>query len=324
LFAGIPGNNRCETVNDNCFNYPMGINLDLSKENNESLIVADYFNSVVRKIPLSTNHNVLTFGKFKATPMCNPYPVNTSSTVYFNKPYDVTVSSNGDIYVAEDISSSISVLRNGGQGLTDIIAGICPRDSKFQDGSCRTARLAAPYSLSIDGNNLYFADNGRIRVAELVPGVGCSNTSNINIRTIFPLNNPNQNFKAIKVSYARKGEGPIFIADSKEGNIKALTLDEKLTPLTSNFSSVNEPMALTVDGKGNIFIAANNRIYVLYTDGKLIPLAGTGNAGYANGTDGDALTSKFSKPSGLALYDAKGILFVADTYNHVIRKVIFQ
>jgi hypothetical protein len=317
LFAGTPGCN----AGINCLNLPMGIDLDQTKSN---LIVADYYNSVVRKFSLSSSASA-TFGQFGVTPLCNSYPVTNASSAYFNKPADVAVGLNGDIYVAEDIVCLISVIRNSAQGTTDLMAGICPRDSKFVDGLCNVARLSAPYSVSIDGNSLYFADNGRVRVAEFNGTSSCTTVGgSVNTRTVLPVNTAGQYFKAIEVSHSRIGQGPIFIADTKEGNIKALNLNQGITTLTPNFSTADGPMALTLDGRGNIFIAANNRIYVLYTNGNLIPLAGTGANSYSNGTDGDALTAQFYKPSGLAVDGVRGILFVADTYNHVIRKISFQ
>jgi DNA-binding beta-propeller fold protein YncE len=67
-----------------------------------------------------------------------------------------------------------------------------------------------------------------------------------------------------------------------------------------------------------LFIADSNhnRIVVAALDGKLQSVVGNGTAGHA---DGEFETCSFDHPQGMAL--VKNTLYVADTENHVIRKV---
>src|SRR6266852_2620256 len=53
--------------------------------------------------------------------------------------------------------------------------------------------------------------------------------------------------------------------------------------------------------------------------GTIVTVAGTGTPGYA-GDNGPATQALLNYPSGLAL-DAAGNLFIADLYNHRVRKV---
>ena len=46
----------------------------------------------------------------------------------------------------------------------------------------------------------------------------------------------------------------------------------------------------------------------------------TGGVAFGIAVDGDRLTAKFSKPAELA-FDRHGTLFVADSFNHVVRKI---
>lgn len=80
----------------------------------------------------------------------------------------------------------------------------------------------------------------------------------------------------------------------------------------------NEPTDVVVDSKGIIYIsdAANHTIRKV-VDGIVYTHAGTGVAGYQNGTKTKA---QFHYPTGLAI-DANDQLYVADSFNHVIRKV---
>jgi len=80
----------------------------------------------------------------------------------------------------------------------------------------------------------------------------------------------------------------------------------------------NNVAALAVDSLGNIYVADsdNNRIRKITPDGVVSTIAGS-DPGLENGIGSDA---KFHEPLSLAL-DKKGNLFVADSYNHLIRRV---
>lgn len=78
------------------------------------------------------------------------------------------------------------------------------------------------------------------------------------------------------------------------------------------------PTGLAADGEGNVYIAdtGNNAIRRLTPQGEVTTYAGTGAAGYA---DGSAATAAFNGPTGLCWHD--GALYVADTGNHLIRRI---
>jgi len=80
-----------------------------------------------------------------------------------------------------------------------------------------------------------------------------------------------------------------------------------------------DPYGLAVDAHGVVYVADagdNNRIRRVYPDGRVDTLAGTGEGW----RDGPALQAQFNTPSSIAL-DASGNVFVADTGNHVIRRI---
>lgn len=89
---------------------------------------------------------------------------------------------------------------------------------------------------------------------------------------------------------------------------------------SAQFSS---PCAAVVDSGGAIYVSdsANHRVRKIGSDGTVTTVAGSGTAGY----DGDSKSAvdantKLNGPCGLAV-DSSGNIFIADTLNHVIRKV---
>jgi sugar lactone lactonase YvrE len=74
-----------------------------------------------------------------------------------------------------------------------------------------------------------------------------------------------------------------------------------------------------VDGEGIVIVAdrLNHRIRKIAADGTVTTLAGTGKAGYA---DGSGNSARFDAPSGVAV-DGEGNVIVADSGNNRIRKI---
>lgn len=76
---------------------------------------------------------------------------------------------------------------------------------------------------------------------------------------------------------------------------------------------------VAVNSKGEIFIAdsENNGIRKIDKSDKVITWSGSYTAGYANGSRQD---TKYNQPMGIAI-DSEDNIYVADTLNHVIRKI---
>ncbi|HEY8934609.1 MAG TPA: IPT/TIG domain-containing protein, partial [Cyclobacteriaceae bacterium] len=84
-------------------------------------------------------------------------------------------------------------------------------------------------------------------------------------------------------------------------------------------SDFKNPKGVASDGSGNIYVAdaGRNLIIKVTPDGVTSTLAGSGSADYADGT---GTAASFNGPFGVVV-DAIGNVFVADTYNHRIRKI---
>jgi len=125
-------------------------------------------------------------------------------------------------------------------------------------------------------------------------------------------------------------DGTIYVGDAGESNrIRKLSPDGNVTTLAGGSegfadgagaaASFNTPSALALGPDGNLYVAdtGNNRIRKITPDGKVSTVAGNGTAGYV---DGPAAQAQFNGPIGLAV-SVRGDIYVADTYNDVIRMI---
>lgn len=83
-----------------------------------------------------------------------------------------------------------------------------------------------------------------------------------------------------------------------------------------------DPFGVAVDRAGNVYLAdagEHNQIHKIGSDGVHSVLAGSGEGR----ADGIGAAASFNTPSGIAL-DGRGSLIVADTGNHMIRKVSME
>lgn len=114
-------------------------------------------------------------------------------------------------------------------------------------------------------------------------------------------------------------DGVVYIADTGSNKIRRLASGSVSTFAGGVSASLNAPTGIAMDAAGNIFVSDtyNHKIKKVSPDGTVSLFAGSGEADW---TDGIGSAASFNRPTGLAV-DASGNVFVADTYNHKIRKI---
>lgn len=137
-------------------------------------------------------------------------------------------------------------------------------------------------------------------------------------------------------SVALDGAGNLYIADSAHDRIRKVDATTHIistvagngntgvpadgTPALQ--ASLNMPSGVAIDGAGNLYIAdtKNNAVRVVSAvTGVISTIAGNGAVGYT-GDGGPAKNATLNQPWGVTV-NAAGDLYIADTNNHVIRKV---
>lgn len=177
--------------------------------------------------------------------------------------------------------------------------------------------------------NMYVADNYNHKIRKITPlgevttfaGSGVLGSKNGNgISATF--NNPYR--------IAIDTRGNLFVADSGNHKIRKITPSGDVTTFAGNGvrgfddgigsnSSFDGPAGLVFDSFENLYVADSNnqKIRKITPDGVVSTFAGSGNVGAVNGT---ALESSFKLPSGIGI-DKSNNLYIADTYNRLIRKI---
>ena len=128
----------------------------------------------------------------------------------------------------------------------------------------------------------------------------------------------------------------MYIADTLDYRIRKVTVSTGLISTLAGTSSalfsgdggaatsatLNTPFGVALDSSFNVYIADtyNHRIRkITVSTGIITTIAGSSSSGYS-GNDGQATSAELNVPLGVAI-DTSGNVYIADAYNHVIRKV---
>ncbi len=299
------------------FDYPEGVAVDRAG----NLYVADYNNHCVRKV--DTNGIITTVVGNRTEGHTPPTFTGQATNTQIAAPYALAINSNGNLFLSD--SHFNQVLRVNANGLVNTLAG---------PGTTLNL-LSAPDGLACDGaNNLYIADRNNNCIRKIgvngnittVAGGGSSLADGVlatNARVFAP--------EAVAVD----ANGNLYISIDGQSVVRKVDTSGVITTVAGNGSfgfsgdgraatsaALNYPAGLVVDAAGNLFIAdtANNRVRRVDTNSIIATVAGTGVAGYF-GDGGQAVDAWLNSPDGLAL-DPAGSLYVADTANNRVRKVL--
>ena len=254
-------------------------------------------------------------------------------------PRGLFVSAEGDLYIGETHGQRIRRI-DMGSGIITTIAGTGEVGTSGDGGPATQARLHRPMAVCMDARgNLFIADatNNRIRkidsqgIISTVAGTGDGTFSGDGGPAIQAcLNMPSELFV--------DAGGNLLIADVSNHRIRRI---DSITGIITTIAGTGEegfsgdggpatqarlalPYAIFVDPGGNLYISdyGNRRIRKIDSQGLISTVAGTGEQGFS-GDGGPATQARLHTPLGLFV-DAGGNLFIADVYNHRVRKVDSQ
>lgn len=126
-------------------------------------------------------------------------------------------------------------------------------------------------------------------------------------------------------------EGNVLISDTGNNRIVKANPEGKCSVVAGDVTAgyldgpgsqarFSQPLGLALDSAGNLYVAdtGNRRIRRIDPRGNVITFAGSGLPGHE---DGESLVSRFATPVDVVVEDT-GALYVADSQNHSLRKIL--
>src|ERR1043165_2338029 len=290
---------------------PHGLALDAAG----NLYVADEFNAVIRRI--APSRDVTTFAG-DAPKWGSADGTGTSARFTFPAPAGVAVDAGGNTWVTD----ATNVLKKiTPAGVVTTVAGLAGAAGS-QDGTGSAARFDTPTGVAVDprDGSIIVADAGNHTIRRVTPqGIVTTIAGHVGVAGSDDGTGAAATFD-FPCGVTVDGSGTIYVADSNRSQIRKVTPAGVVTTFANAFGRVqlSSPFAGAVDAAGNVFLSDNgNKVKKVTPDGVVSVVAGNGGDGFA---DGVGLATLFSRPFGLAL-DRDGNLYVADTGNHLIRRV---
>lgn len=224
------------------------------------------------------------------------------------------------VYIADWGHHRIVRARKDGTGGLEVVAGTGTLGAGASGVSSTSSALSGPMGVALDSaGNLYIADTGndKVRMVTAPSPVGTISTVPTGV-----LSRPRDVEVDADVLYVADSDR---VCRALSGECSTIAGDRS-APLRGDGGDPTKaqfggPVGLSFDSGGVLLIAdaGDNRIRSVGFDGKPSTIAGSGTAGYS-GDGGPATAASLRAPAAVAA-GTDGSTFIADTGNHVIRRV---
>ena len=312
--AGTTGDGS--TAGSATLTRPSAVALDSG--NNVYIAAAD--NTV--RVVLASNGNIMRVAGTGVASHTGDGGAATSATL--SNPSGVAVDAAQNIYIADTGNNVVRVV--GAE--SGVILPMTP-----------PGFLNAPQGLATDAqSNLYIADTGNniVRVISqktgyinVVAGTGTSGYSgDTGQAAAAKLKAP--------AGVTVDANGNVYIADTGNNVVRKVTAATGVITTiagtgtagntgdggAATSATLNGPSQIAVDAAGDVYVACSgsSSVRMISASGTISTVAGTGTSGHT-GDGGLANAAAFAAPTGVAL-DPASAMYIADTGNNVLRKVI--
>jgi sugar lactone lactonase YvrE len=331
--AGVAG--QCNSAGSD-LSYPTGVALDSTAAN---LYIADYSNCVVRKLVLSSKTLSIVAGTLAACGYTGDGGTATSAEMYY--PAAVALDSTGNIFISDSNNYVIREVTKS-NGKINTVAGNHTYGFLGDGGSALSAEMTQSYGIAVNsaGTVVTFTDYSNQRVRQFTVGgtittvagngTACAGTCGEGgTATSAELYYP--------VGLAETSGGTFYVGNNDNYAVDSFTVGGNLNRFAGNHSynvetlitgapangaELNYPFGLAVSSTGNIYITDSHNFMVredVKSTGLVNFFAGTGTEGYT-GDGGAATSAELNYNFGVAV-DSTGNVYIADTYNCLVRKV---
>ncbi len=302
-------------------------------DSGDNIYIADFNNDRIRKIVNGVINTIAGAGTLGSTGDGGPALKAT-----FN-PLALTVDSAGNVAIAD--LNSRSIRRIDTSGTINTAMGNHQYRAVTDGSLAANAFFQFPRGVALDGKGgLIIADTDAQKIRRVAPdgtittfaGTGTNGCCDEGVAaTAALLDNPR--------NPVADSAGNIYFADAGNQRIRKIGLDGRISTVAGAGSvftgpafdgdggpaikaHLNFPDAVALDRNGILYISdsSNHVIRRVAADGTISTYAGIGGRPGFSGDGGQATSATLNYPAELA-FDASNNLYIADAYNHCIRKV---
>ena len=299
------------------FNTPMGI---VYHPGDNKLYVADSASNAIRSLGLDGEAKTVA-----GDPAVASLQDGKGTQAKFNVPMGIAVDSSGVLYVADTLNHAIRTVLTDGTVTT--LAGTGTPGA--QNGKLSGATFSAPRGIAVNSAGLIAVadtNNHRIRIINLTTNgvttlAGSSVGTNGGSGTAAQFNTP--------IGVAFGPGGALYVADQGNQRIRKVTPEGLVTTVagdgSASWSDHSNPLLARFYNPTGLFAIPSGPLLIADSyNGRIRRLGPTGVgtvAGSGTGSaDGAAATSSFYMSHAIAA-DSNGYIYIADSYNHVIRRI---
>ena len=304
------------------FNNPSGVTIDTAG----NVYVSDTGNHVIRKV-LPTS----LVSTFAGAAGISGSLDGVGTAARFKSPAGIAVDAAGNVFVVDSGNQVIRKIVVSGEVST--LAGTAG-SAGILNGQGSAARFNTPLGISISAaGNIYVTDSNSFTLRMVTPtgfvstlaGAGYNSGSVDGQGSAARFYNP----AGIAVDTA----GNVYVADDNFGNTIRMVSPTGLVSTLAGAPGASgnsdgqgdtakfyAPFGVAVDAAGTVYVSErfNSMIRMVSPTGLVSTLAGS--AQREGSTDGLGFGARFKNPKGIAV-DSAGNIFIADTGNHIIRKM---
>lgn len=302
------------------FNQPFSVAVDSVG----NVYVTDYQNHVLRKITPAGVVSTLA-GRHGTSGWAD----GTGAEARFNGAADIAIDSAGNLWVAD--SGNHVIRKVSATGATTTFAGE-PGVPGSSNGTGFNAHFRYPSGIAVDpSGNIYVTDRGNQIIRKITPaGVVSTLAGRIGIGGSIDGTGSNATFDGLG-GMTIDTAGNLYVVDTHAHIVRKVTPDGVVSTIAGTrgvsgsangngtAASFHTPMSIAAGANGTVYVAdmGNNLIRRIATSLEVSTVAGRLEHGNRDGTGTDA---QFYTPVGVAV-DSAGNVYVADLYNHSIRKI---
>jgi hypothetical protein len=280
--GGFAGDGSAASSTATELNQPIGT----AKDSSGNIYIADYDNCAIRQVNTSGVIKTIAGGTSGALKGCG-YTDSSAVDSQFNGPNGVAIDSANNIYISDYSNCAIRKITAATDEVSTLAGGPTVGCGYSGDqGPAVKAQLNEPQEIALDSaGNIYFADQGNLRIREIVATTG-------NIQTV-----------------AGDGAG-------------GYTGDGPATERTIYYPG---GVTVDPNGNIFVSDTDNQILRWVTPTGQMLTFAGTvpggpiSSSGFS-GDGGPALKAQFYQPAQISR-DGAGNTYVADEYNHRVRQV---